>query len=132
MTTLCQQVRVYTVEDVARGGRPGLHYQRALATAGTKALCVAWTHKAECVVSGAADGTAHVWEAATGRHLLRITAGGGGLRAPGTELCVWAVLVRFSLWLLLLSALERTYLHRTNSLCGCLRVNAAVRCELSL
>jgi hypothetical protein len=90
---LCQ-VRVYTVEDVSCGGRPGLHYQRALATAGTKALCVTWTAKAECVVSGAADGTAHVWEATTGRHLLRITAGGGGLRTPGTELCVWAMLVR--------------------------------------
>lgn len=85
---------MYTVEDVARGGRPGLHYQRALATAGTKALCVVWTDKAECVVSGAADGTAHVWEATTGRHLLRITVGGGGLRTPGAELCVWAMLVR--------------------------------------
>jgi U3 small nucleolar RNA-associated protein 4 len=85
---------VYTVEDVAAGGRAGLHYQRAFAAAGsTKALCVAWTAAAECVVSGFADGTAHVWDAASGRHLMRIAAGGGGLqRLPQQQLCVWAVL----------------------------------------
>lgn len=80
-------VRLYTVEkDV-----PGVSIRTSFLPVDGRALCVAWHPKENVVVSGGTDGCLHVWNAATGREMTRITV--DGLSSSGEPPCIWSILV---------------------------------------
>jgi U3 small nucleolar RNA-associated protein 4 len=70
-------------------GAAGCEYVRSLAKVEGKALAVAWRPDGAALASGGSDGCVHVWDYATGRELLRITAAVRSSAPP----CIWALAV---------------------------------------
>lgn len=64
-------LRLFTLE----AGAAGLQYHRSLPRTEGRVLAVAWHPMARMVVTGTSVGHLHVWEVATSREVLRITAG---------------------------------------------------------
>ena len=64
-------LRLFTLE----AGAAGLQYHRSLPRTEGRVLAVAWHPLARMVVAGTSVGHLHIWEVATSREVLRITAG---------------------------------------------------------
>ena len=64
-------LRLFTLE----AGAAELQYHRSLPRTEGRVLAVAWHPSAQMVVTGTSVGHLHVWEVATSREVLRITAG---------------------------------------------------------
>ena len=64
-------LRLFTLE----AGAAGLQYFRSLPRTEGRVLAVAWHPLARMVVTGTSVGHLHVWDVATSREVLRITAG---------------------------------------------------------
>ncbi len=70
---------------------PGLGYSRTLPRVEGRTLAVAWHPSGEVLATAGTDGCIHLWQLASGRELLRITARDGG-QGSG-EACIWSLLV---------------------------------------
>lgn len=70
-------------------GAAGCEYVRSMAKVEGRALSLAWHPDGGALVSGGSDGCIHVWEAESGRELLRITAAAQSASPPN----VWALAV---------------------------------------
>jgi U3 small nucleolar RNA-associated protein 4 len=78
-------VRLFTVDP----GVPGASYAKSLPRVEGRCLAVAWHPSGRCLASAGTDGCIHVWDVASGREALRISAGD----ASGRDTVVWALLV---------------------------------------
>jgi U3 small nucleolar RNA-associated protein 4 len=65
------RVRLFSVER----GAPGASYLRALPRVEGRVLSIAWHPQGAHLASAGTDGCIHIWEVATSREVLRITAG---------------------------------------------------------
>ncbi|KAL4423732.1 hypothetical protein ABPG75_001033 [Micractinium tetrahymenae] len=75
----------------AEHGVPGLAYSRTLPRVEGRTLAVAWHPSGEVLATAGTNGCIHLWQLASGRELLRITARDGG-QGSG-EACIWSLLV---------------------------------------
>ena len=84
-------VRILAPGPAGAGDGPAL--VRAMPRAPGRALAVAWHPSGAALAVGTSEGALHVWDAGTGREILRIDAGGSA-SAPAAEATpVWAVAV---------------------------------------
>ncbi len=79
-------VRLFSIEP----GMPGAVYHKSLPKVEGRTLAVAWHPSRKFIASGGSDGCIHVWDVATNREALRITANDG---TGNSELCIWSLLV---------------------------------------
>lgn len=64
-------MRVFEAQD----GVAGLQYAKTLPRTEGRVLSAAWHPDSNIIVTGTSSGVIHVWELASSRELLRITAG---------------------------------------------------------
>ncbi|GBF91380.1 hypothetical protein Rsub_04120 [Raphidocelis subcapitata] len=87
LVAACDDGSLRVLRVSARGA--GCEYVRSVARTEGRALSVAWHPEGRAVVSGGSDGCIHVWDYASGRELMRITAAVRSAAPP----CVWALAV---------------------------------------